>query len=78
MKTLNKSFKYLVNDNNVLIEKKYRTKTQFEYYLTIFIGNSDFESIMCYQTMFLTKKSALNCAINTIEFSPKPRIYKVL
>jgi hypothetical protein len=78
MQTLNKSFKYSVNSNNVLIEKKYRTKTQFEYYLTIFIGNSDFESIMHYQTIFLTKKSALNCAINTIYFSPKPKIFKVL
>lgn len=68
---------YLINENRVEIEKVYRTRTQFEYYLTIFMGDSDYESILIYQEMWLTKKNALTEAKRAIFNSKKPRIEKV-
>ena len=68
---------YSINGNRIEIVKNYRTRTQYEYYLTIFIGDSDYESISNYKTMFLTKSSALNEANKTIIHAKKPRIEKV-
>ena len=78
MTTLNKQYNYLINGNRVEIKKVYRTKTQFEYFLTIFMGDSNYESIMNYNTMFLTKKAALNHAKHIVLNAPKPRIEKVI
>jgi len=73
----NKQYNYLINGNRVEITKVYRTKSQFEYYLNIFIGGSDYESILNYRTMFLTKKNALEHAKYIITEAPQPRIEKM-
>ena len=49
------------------IEKVYRTKTQFEYYLDIFLGDSNYRSPHKYQELHLTRKSAINEAKRVIE-----------
>jgi len=69
---------YLLNGNKVEIKKVNRTRTQYEYYLTIFMGNSDYESIAIYNQMWLTKKNALKEAKRVIFNAPKPRIEKCL
>lgn len=74
MTTLNKQYNYLINENRVEIKKVYRTKTQFEYFLKIFMGNSDYESGLIYNTLFLTKKNALNHAKHVILNAPQPKI----
>jgi hypothetical protein len=72
-----KNVKYTteIEGNKVVIEKKYRTRTQFEYFLTIYIGDSDMESIHIYEECHLTKKSAINEAKKAI--ARKPRIERV-
>lgn len=77
MKNLNKQYSFLINGNRVLIEKVYRTPTQYENHLTIFMGDSDWESILNYEEVFLTKRSALNHAKEVILNAKKPRIEKV-
>lgn len=71
MTTQNKVFKYKINGNLVEIEKRYRNKTQYEYYLTVFMGESDFESIVDYQEVHLTKKSAIQEAEKATMIKPK-------
>ena len=77
MTNLNRQYNYLVNGIRVEIKKVYRTKTQFEYILNVFIGNSDLESILMYDTVFLTKKSALKHAKDAISNAKNPRIEKI-
>lgn len=78
MTDLNKQYNYLVNGNRVEIKKVYRTKTQFEYFLKIFMGDSNYESILIYNTLFLTKKNALNHAKQVILNAPQPIIERVI
>ena len=78
MKAQNRQYNYLINGNRVEIKKEYRTKTQFEYYLTIFMGDSDYESILMYQGLWLTKRSALNEAKRAIFSSKKPRLERIV
>lgn len=66
-----------INGNNVVIEKKYRTRTQFEYFLTIYMGESDFESILLYDEVHLTLKSAKNEAIRAITSSKQPKLIRI-
>ena len=67
---------YLINGNKVEVKKVNRTRTQYEWYLTIFMGNSDYESILIYNKMWLTKKNALNEAKRAIFNARKPRVEK--
>jgi hypothetical protein len=67
-----------INGNNVKIEKKYRTRTQFEYYLTIFISESTYESILIYTKMHLTLRSAKNEAIRAITSPKRPFVKKII
>ena len=69
---------YLIGGNRVEIKKTYRTKTQYEWFLTIFIGDSDYEHILMYQKVWLTKKNAINEAKRAIFKSKKPRIEKII
>ena len=78
MKNNNKQYNYLINGNRVEIKKEYRTKTQFEYYLTIFISDSDFESFLIYENIHLTKLSAINESKRVIFNSKKPIIEKFI
>ena len=78
MTNSNKQYNYLIKCNRVEIKKVYRNRTQFEYFLTIFMGDSDYESIMNYKECFLTKKSALSHAKYKIVNAPQPRIEKVI
>ena len=78
MKNLNKQYSFLINGNRVLIEKVYRTPTQYENHLTIFMGDSDWESILIYEQLHLTKRSALSHAKEVILNAKKPRIEKVV
>ncbi|RLI50062.1 hypothetical protein DRO61_04315 [Candidatus Bathyarchaeota archaeon] len=73
-----KDIKYIaiIDGSRVEIEKKHRTKSQYEYYLTIFMGDSDYESIVMYQNIHLTKRSAINEATRAIK--SKPVIIKVI
>jgi len=72
-----KTTKYttVIEGNKVEIEKRYRTRTQFEYFLTIYMGDSNTESIHIYEECHLTKKSAINEAKKAI--ARKPRIERV-
>jgi hypothetical protein len=72
-----KEYRYLIDGNRVQISKIYRTRTQYEYYLEIFMGDSDWESILIYEKVWLTRKSALNHAKHVILNAPQPRIEKV-
>lgn len=65
-----------IGGNKVVIEKVNRTRTQYEYFLKIYMGQSDVESIHIYKECHLTKKSAISEAIKAI--SRKPRIERVL
>lgn len=76
MKNIN--YTTIINGNKVEILKRYRTRTQFEYILTIFIGNSEYESILNYMPLHLTKKSAIREANEVILNAKKPRIEKVI
>ena len=69
---------YLINGNRVEVKKIYRNRTQFEWFLTIFMGDTDTESILNYQTVFLAKKHALNHAKEIILNAKKPRVEKVI
>lgn len=71
----NTKYTTVIDGNKVVIEKVYRTRTQYEFFLKIYMGDSDFESIHIYQECHLTKKSAINEAIKAI--SRKPRIERV-
>ncbi len=71
----NTKYTTVIEGNKVVIEKVYRTKTQYEFFLKIYMGDSDFESIHIYEECHLTKKSAINEAIKAI--SRKPRIERV-
>lgn len=64
-----------IGNNKIIIHKKHRAKTQFEYYLTIYMWDSDTESIHIYEKCHLTKKGAINEAKKAI--SRKPRIERV-
>ena len=65
-----------IEGNKVVIEKVNRTRTQYEYYLKIYMGKSEIESTHIYQKIHLTKKSAMTEAI--IAISRKPRIERIL
>ena len=69
---------YIINGNRVEIRKVNRTRTQFEYYMTIFMGDSNYESILNYRTVFLAQKHALNHAKDVILNAKQPRIEKVI
>ena len=71
----NKTFTTVIEGNKVEIVKKYRTKTQYEYFLKIYMGNSDIDSIHIYQETHLTKNSAINEAVRAI--ATKPKIVRV-
>lgn len=73
-----KIYTYLIRNNKVEIKKVNRTKTQYEYFLKIFIGQSDYESILIYQRMWLTKKNALAHAKDSIIDAKKPRLERVI
>jgi len=75
-----KNIKYttIVGGNRVEILKKYRTRTQFEYYLTIFMGDSDYESILIYQELHLTRKEAYKEAERAITSKRQPKIERVI
>lgn len=75
---LNKTYTCFINGERVEILKNHRTRTQYEYYLTIFMGNSQYESIRNYETMFLTLKAAIKHAKYAIFEAPQPRIEKIL
>jgi len=78
MTTQNKIYTYLIRNNKVEIKKVQRTKTQYEYFLKIYIGQSDYESILIYRQMWLTKKNALAHAKDAIINAKKPRLERVL
>ena len=71
----NVTYTTVIEGNKVVIEKRYRTRTQFEYFLTIYMGESEFESIHIYNECHLTKRSAINEAKKAI--ARKPRIERV-
>ena len=71
---MDKVYKLKIGGNNVEIHKKYRTKTQYEYWLKIFMGDSDWDSLLIYREMWLTKKGAIDEANRAIYNSPPPRI----
>ena len=73
-----KNTKYTTNIENYRVEvsKKYRNKTQYEWFLNIFIGDSDKESIHLFKEVHLTRKSAINEAIRSITIN-KPKIERV-
>jgi hypothetical protein len=73
-----KKYTTVIEGNKVEILKKYRTRTQYEYFLTIYMGNSDIESILIYNHLHLTKKSAIKEANKAITSSKKPRIERVV
>jgi hypothetical protein len=73
-----KTYTYSIRNNKVEIKKVQRTKTQYEYFLKIFIGQSDYESILIYQRMWLTKKNALAHAKDAIIDAKKPRLERVI
>ena len=70
-----KLYTYFIKDIRIEIKKIYRTKTQYEYFLCLYYGNSDIETIHLYNNCHLTKKAALNEAKRAI-LTP-PRIEKV-
>jgi len=78
MTTQDTIYTYLIKNNKVQIKKVQRTKTQYEYFLKIYMGQSDYESILIYQEMFLTKKKALAHAKDVIVNAKKPRLERVL
>ena len=65
-----------IKDNKVVVKKVNRTRTQYEYFLKIYMGDSETESIHIYEECHLTKRSAINEAIKAI--SKKPRIERVI
>jgi hypothetical protein len=73
-----KNLTYLttIKGNKVVITKEYRTRTQYDYFLKIFIGNSEFESINFYQEHHLTKRSAISEALRSL--SCKPKMIKIV
>jgi hypothetical protein len=73
-----KIYTYSIRNNKVEIKKVSRTKTQYEYFLKIFIGQSNYESILIYQRMWLTKKNALAHAKDAIIDAKKPRLERVI
>lgn len=73
-----KKYTTVIEGNKVEILKKYRTRTQYEYYLTIYMGESDIESILIYDPLHLTKKSAIKEAYKAITSSKKPRIERIV
>lgn len=73
--TLNKTYEYQVENNVIRITKEYRTKTQYEWRLQIFMMDRKTESLHLFQQLHLSKKSALNEAKRAI--SKPPRIERV-
>lgn len=67
---------FIVGGFRVEILKQYRSKTQYEWFLTIFYIGSDIETIHNYSRVHLTKNSAINAAKKAI-FLRKPRIEKL-
>ena len=57
----NVTYTTVIEGNKVEILKKYRTRTQYEYYLTIYMGETDIESILIYNPLHLTKKINYYC-----------------
>lgn len=68
---------FSINGNKVEIEKVYRTRTQFEYYLTIFMGESTVESILLYEQLHLTLKAAKAEAIRVITSPKQPKLIRL-
>lgn len=66
----------VIEGNKVEIEKVYRTRTQFEYFLSIFIGDSDICGFHVYSEVHLTKKSAIKEAKRAI--ARKPRVERII
>ena len=67
----NTTYLTTIKGNKVIITKEYRTRTQYDYFLKIYMGNSDFESINFYQEHHLTKRSAIKEALRSLDCKPK-------
>lgn len=72
----NRSYKYQIENNIVEVTKAYRNRTQFEWILNIFMSDGKTESIHLFDTIHLTKKSALSEAKRAILDNPA-RIQKI-
>lgn len=72
------TFETTIKGQKVEVVKYYRTKTQYEYYLSIFMGKSKVDSILAYDSLHLTKKSALNEAFRAITSAKQPKIVRVI
>ena len=72
---LNKTYEYQVEKNVVCITKNHRTRTQFYWYLKIFMMDGKTESLHLFQEIHLTKKSAMQEAKRAI--SKPPRIERI-
>ena len=73
---MEKQYIYKLGNYKVSITKVYRNRTQFEWFLNIFIGESDIEAVNLFTEVHLTKKGALNEAKRSI-FLNTPRIERI-
>lgn len=71
-----KKYMKLIGNYRVEVTKKYRTKSQYEYFLNIYYQNSDLESIHLFAPIHLTLKGAFDEAERAI--ARKPKIEKVI
>lgn len=69
----NKKYTYKVDEYTVQIEKVYITRTQYEWWLTIFIEDTDLKAPFDYRDMWFKKKSALQHAKEVIQNVKKGR-----
>jgi len=69
----NSKYTTVIGGNKVVVEKKYRTRTQFEYFLTIYIRETEIEHFLTYDPVHLTRKSAIKEAVRAITSSKQPR-----
>ena len=67
----NTTYSTIIEGNKVIITKEYRTRTQYDYFLKIFMGKSEFESINYYEEHHLTKRSAIKEALRSLDCKPK-------
>ncbi len=73
---IDRTYKYQIENNIVEVTKSYRNRTQFEWILNIFMSDGETESIHLFNTVHLTRKSALSEAKRAILNNP-PRIERV-
>ena len=73
---MEKQYKYKLGNLTAVITKVHRNRTQFEWYLNIFMGDSNIEAINSFSIVHLTRKEALNEAKRSVFINP-PRIERM-